>query len=324
MGTEPFTSPKSGYTEYYTPPTTSNSVPDNFQPAYHPQPVEQPNLPYPIPISSVIFALPKAHCTTYPIRTEDFHTPPSPKKENLPFKHPYDKPLSSMFPSLPTSKPKSSTTIHKRTDIDLSFSGLPIFEFSPKSTEYELSTWSSYITSLSQQPSITNLSTSKYEGEILRLEKLHSDGIDGFWLSVDGAEKGFNEGLVKEVEKWQDIKACMGRGKCRMVLRWTECKVEVEDGEALEGLGMGLGGEIGAVGGFKRTTRSQSRNRSALSKEMGMGSGVLIGVGMPTRGRTALAERKRVEIAASEEGAEIERTEEKRKVPARKPKGRKR
>jgi hypothetical protein len=322
MASEPFTSPRSGYTEYYTPPTASTShLGDHLQPAYQTHPVEQPNLPYPVPTSSLIFALPKSHCTTYPVRTEDFQQPASLQKENIPFKHPYDKPLSSIFPSTSAHKPRSSTTVHKRTDIDLSFSGLPIFEFSPKSTEYELSTWSSYITSLSVQPSITSLSTSKYEAEILRLEKLHSDGLDGYWLSVDGAEKGFNEGLVKEVEKWTDIRACMGRGKCRLVLRWTESKVEMEEGEALEGLGMGLGGELGAAGGFKRTTRSQSRNRSALSKEMGMGGGVLIGVGMPTRGRTALAERKRVENLEEAEG---EKSEEKRKVPARKPRGRKR
>jgi len=323
MNTEPFTSPKSGYTEFYTPPTSSTSqlqVPDHLHPAHQQQqPVEQPNLPYPIPTSSVIFALPKAHCTTYPVRTEDFHSHSSPKKETLPFRHTYNKPL----PSTSKPKPKESNTINKRTDIDLSFSGLPIFEFSPKSTESELSTWSSYITTLATHPSIASLPTSKYETELLRLEKLHSDGIDGFWLSVDGAEKRFNEGLIKEVEKWQEIKACMGRGKCRLVLRWSESKVEAEDGEAFEGLGMGLGGEIGATGGFKRTTRSQSRNRSALSKEIGVGNGVLMGVGMPTRGRIALAERKRVETSADGEAIESEETR-KTKAPAKNVKGRKR
>jgi hypothetical protein len=44
---------------------------------------------------------------------------------------------------------------------------------------------------------------------------------------------------------------------------------------------------------------------------------------MPTRGRTALAERKRVDNGDGDDTA-IERSDEKRKVPARKPRGRKR
>jgi hypothetical protein len=284
--TDPFTSPASSHTEFHTPKTSP-----------------QPNFPHPPPTSWLVFALPKAHCTTYPTRTEDF---------NLQF---------------------NKNTITKRTDLDLSHSGLPIFEFSPKDKEKELSTWSAYIESLTLglPPNASGKELDAINSEIERLNGVYADGAAGNWLSVD--ERGateFNEGLVKEVEKWQGIRGAMGRGKLRIVVRWTESTFSPEE-EDFEMGGMGMEESGGLI---KRTTRSEARKRSVLGAEMmrmGAGDGLLMGVGMPSRtragtgmksaGGSGLAET----VPMDEDGGGVQlKSPEKKKQIKKKPKGRKR
>lgn len=245
--TDPFTPPKSGFTEYHTPPP--------FAPPH--QHVPEPNLPFPIPTSTLVFALPKGNCSTYPIVTESFPSSATTAKgkENVPFvqmqgRHPYDKPLpvpSSLQESLvfkhPYDKPKNSPSIftpsqilNKRTDIDLSFSGLPIFEFSPKSAEHELSTFAAYVTSLSNRSEVQGWSVGRYEEELRRLEGVFERGVEGEWVGVDLQGKGFNEGLVEEIERWQAVRSAMGRGKLRLVVRWQESAGKGRE-EEFEGMG---------------------------------------------------------------------------------------
>jgi len=80
----------------------------------------------------------------------------------------------------------------------------------------------------------------------------------------------------------------MGQGRCRLVLRWVDGALKDED---LETGGMGVGDEkpVAMPGGVKRTTRSESRKRSALGMDV---LGVNYRGGMPelTRESVTVAE----------------------------------
>ena len=273
------TSPKSGNTEFFTPSTSTHS---SIRP--QPQlPQRQPNLQHPTPTSWLVFALPKAHCTIYPTRTEE---PPLAQNTN-------------------------TSTITKRTDLDLSHSGIPIFEFFPKDAKQELSTWSDYIVDLintvHRPPNASAKEADGITAEIELLERLYEDGIKGNWLSVQGGVGiDFNAGLAAEVRHWQEIREAMGRGKLRIVMRWTESilrddsdvdmdmDMEVGDFE-ISGMGMGDAGRGSGGIGLKRTTRSEARKRNG-GRGAGAGtnaeslmpmpsSSLLLGIGMPSRTR---------------------------------------
>lgn len=101
----------------------------------------------------------------------------------------------------------------------------------------------------------------------------------GVWWKV------FYERMYEDVARWDKVRKAMGRGKCRVVIRWIEALAEegVETGQrgAVAGKqGLGVGGKKGAQG--KRLTRSETRRRSGLSLSdpaMGLAIGGVVGVG---------------------------------------------
>ncbi len=167
--------------------------------------------------------------------------------------------------------------ISKRTDIDLSHQGIPIFEFSTLAAPY----LNNRITS-SARPflSVDGIGPwhayDKFEAypdpEYMKIFlswrqwlKDQSDISEGDGLAVGGKGRERNmevpsvfmgtwwgvfvQAMFDDVWKWEHIKGAMGRGKCRVVVRWKDWEEESaaqemndRDSEMEEsGLGLGLG-----------------------------------------------------------------------------------
>jgi len=118
--------------------------------------------------------------------------------------------------------------------------------------------------------------------------------------------KRFYESIYADVGRWKKVRSAMGRGKCRVVVRWVELEAQPEDefdvilegGEGVGlgmgvglGIGMGSGGGVSSVKGTMgkrklkpkerlvmdkqaRVTRSETRKHSALGLEV-MSTGVV-------------------------------------------------
>ncbi|KAG0652495.1 hypothetical protein D0Z07_0654 [Hyphodiscus hymeniophilus] len=238
-----------------------------------------PNFPHATPLSWVVFAAPKAHVTTYPSTIA---------KQDGTITH-------KVYPLATPSR-----KVVKRTDYDFSFSGIPLFEFS--SAEFVASS-----TARTEFLSIEQMGAwyesddyaAYTEDEYKRMFSLWEDGEWGVnagkpqaqSFDPDGRPTGpmpspnrgvwwkiFFERMSKDVERWKKIRTAMGRGKCRVVVKWNEYPNDeaLDTGEA--------GGEkhSGAKKGpGKRLTRSESRRRSGLAAEVpvGLGIGGAVGVG---------------------------------------------
>ena len=225
-----------------------------------------PNFPYPTPLSWLVFAAPKAHITTYPSNTEN-----------------HDGSISNR-PHHFTNKSKK---VYKRTDYDFSFSGIPLFEFSSTDIFTATSVRHEFLSieqmgGWSESDPFSAYSDDEYQ-------RMYSLWEDGEWdLSADAPRAGrfdkdgrptapipppnrgawwkvFYERMATDVERWKMIRTAMGRGKCRVVVRWTETLDEqgLETNGLLGVSGKLLGGSNGAQG--KRLTRSETRRRSGLS-----------------------------------------------------------
>jgi hypothetical protein len=246
-----------------------------------------PNFPHPTPLSWLVFAAPKAHLLTYPETIEN-----------------HDE-IASKYPS--TIQP---TTIHKRIDYDFSFSGIPLFEFS--SADVFTTTGSSKRTEFlsieqmggwcEQDPYLAYS-----EEEYKRMYSLWEDGewdIDGSRYGSSGGGlddegmpkapmpppnrgvwwKVFYERMCEDAVRWEKVRKAMGRGKCRVVMRWIEapCEGDIETGQrggvAGGRQGVGAGGKKGAQG--KRITRSETKRRSSLgmSDPVGLAIGGVVGM----------------------------------------------
>ena len=126
----------------------------------------------------------------------------------------------------------------------------------------------------------------------------------GYWWKVLYAL------VEQDAERWQSVKNAMGRGKCRVVVRYEEFEefeadaglglgdgegegngdVEMEDrvfGLGIEfedgagGGGLSLGKKRERLVGRQRVTRSEARRRSGLGLSEVSSGGVVMGVGAP-------------------------------------------
>jgi hypothetical protein len=237
-----------------------------------------PNFPHPTPLSWLVFAAPKAHITTYPESVENYDG-------SIP-KHPFA---------------TQSPTIHKRTDYDFSFSGIPLFEFSSADIFTPTSARTEFLSIEQMGAWYENDPYTAYsEEEYRRMFSLWEDGEWGL-ISV-GSRKGcfdeegrptapipppnrgvwwkvFYEKMKKDVERWKKIRSAMGRGKCRVVVRWVEA---LDDGMKKGDAGSGKQG-VGKKGAHgKRLTRSETRRRSGLGVSdlpVGLAIGGVVGLG---------------------------------------------
>lgn len=124
--------------------------------------------------------------------------------------------------------------------------------------------------------------------EIELLNRVYEDGIKGHWLSVAGhlGRSGpfdFNGGLVGEVRQWQEVREAMGRGKLRVVMRWTESLLRDVDLD-VEVAAM-LNGDF-EMGGMDMEEAGRGRLGSGPApgaKTMMLTSNILMGIGRPTR-----------------------------------------
>lgn len=274
--------------------TDVSSTPQSAVPA--PEPTLKPtppNFPHPTPLSWVVFAAPKAHVATYPETVEN---------------HDGDGSIAQ-FPFTSPSK-----TVHKRNDYDFSFSGIPLFEFSSGET------FSVGIYNKKQRPEFLSIESMGgfYESDLykpygkeeyLRHCQLWRDGEwpPGQWAGIPKKQryydddvhgmprgsmpppnrgawwKSFYDRMGKDVERWKKIKTCMGRGKCRVVVRWIEppqdetmedqVDVRWEQGGRWK-QGVGAGSKKVMQG--KRKMMADSRRRSGLGviREQPAGLGI--------------------------------------------------
>ena len=94
----------------------------------------------------------------------------------------------------------------------------------------------------------------------------------GVWWKV------FYQRMYEDCARWEKVKKVMGRGRCRVVVRWNEQ-------EGAEDMEMGICGGIGgrqALGGKKgpqgkRMTRSETRRRSGLGLSDPSGDALIAG-----------------------------------------------
>jgi hypothetical protein len=199
---------------FYT-PYSNKASPE--PPTLHPTP---PNFPHQTPLSWLVFAAPKVHVMTYPEATEDI---PQPARQ-YPFA-------------------TRSMAINKRVDYDFSFSGVPLFEFSSadmftttsKRTEFlsieRMGAWYENDPYLEYSEEEYKRMYSLWEdGEWDATCSRASDGLDyegnpkasvpppnrGVWWKV------FYQRMHEDCVRWEKVKKAMGRGKCRVVVRWIE------------------------------------------------------------------------------------------------------
>lgn len=299
--------PSTGNIPFCTPQTHSSRIP------LAACPTPPPNFPHPIPTSWVVFALPLANCTAYPETIEDISPSFSSGGETS-----FDSGYHSFFQS-------ESKVDHKRADYDLSHSGIPIFEFSQKPNVL-FKGWTEFCAKHGE--------LNPKSGEPTHDESFYAPALDGSFLSIDEIPSwdrkkdnntDFNErvtrewwdkwnmGMACEVERWGSIRRAMGRGKCRVVVRWEESTLPVglEYGERTMEIEMdvdkapdmipnyGLG--ISGLGDIDRMGKSPynlhnpkpraSTSNSRLASMSGMGIGSRVGLGMGVGGRPKRATR---------------------------------
>ncbi|KAG9229787.1 hypothetical protein BJ875DRAFT_521997 [Amylocarpus encephaloides] len=192
------------------------------------------DFPNPVPQSWVVFALPLAHCTKYDTVTETELTSDNPSKLTG----------GRKGVNLDPPSPNAKILCHRR-DYDLSFSGLPIFEFSQKPPG-SLEGWYKWSVgnNILKMKSIMNPSFNGYwEGENGRFlggsqVPDYGDGADGWWATMFAT-------AFKDVVCWEKMKRSMGRGKMRIVIRWKDdgkARVKKPENEFEKALSAGVTG----------------------------------------------------------------------------------
>ena len=254
----------------------------------HPKlPTPPPNFPHPIPNSWLVFAAPLAHITSYPEAVENVDDG---------IQQP-----TSVYPFAATNH-SWKRIHHKRLDYDFSFSGIPLFEFS-SSDLFSSSTRMEFLSVEDIGTWCENDRFQEYSTE--EYKRMYSLWEDGEWIT-SGEEGGddedcrgpmpapnrgawwkeFYKRMYEDAARWGNIKKAMGRGKCRIVVRWAEMDV----GE--EGMDFRPGGVMGAAQGMppggkskggqgKRQTRSETRRRSALGMGDASSVGAMVGGVVP-------------------------------------------
>ncbi|TEY52439.1 hypothetical protein BOTCAL_0258g00090 [Botryotinia calthae] len=282
-------------------PSTSTSTPLNF--------------PRPTPTVWLCIAVPLANITTYPIQP-DTSIPPSLLEPTF---------LSHSQHNLPTKK------IAKRQDHDFSFQGIPIFEFSnrtlfpPETTlpntaptadflsievphPYDpIDAYLAFPPQVSQNPELLQRETRKFaravgvKGEELRTYgdlMVDESGVDvseelspneGIWWCE------FYRGITRDRIRWERVKRCMGRGRCRVVLRWQDVPDEMKrlgsrstsTSIFSSGIGLGLNRKsseaesfmqemsrenMGGMGKKRRARKSMQSSHVNTSSSVGLGA----------------------------------------------------
>jgi hypothetical protein len=280
----------------------------------HPQPNSNsslpPNFQIPIPTSWLVFACPLENVTAYP---EALDTQSSSSTSSLPTRN--------RFPSSSSAK-RSGKKIYKRRDFDFSHNGLPIFEFNNTTGGMFNGDDGSELPPFLEVGEIGPFHSGD-EHEIFSdadcEAKIRPSGGENkeYWLGpeqggnkVESPYKGqwwevFYQQIAADAARWEGIRAAMSRGKCRVVIRYTEFTEDIyfeSDSLAMaigcevEGLfGLGIGGlDAGALGaggegkkikeriaGRQRLTRSETRRRSGLGLSEVSSSGAIVGIGGP-------------------------------------------
>ncbi|KAH8749293.1 hypothetical protein BGZ57DRAFT_915253 [Hyaloscypha finlandica] len=278
----------------------------------HPQPNSNsslpPNFQIPIPTSWLVFACPLENVTAYP---EALDTQSSTDTSSF----------SSRTKFLFSSR-RGGKKIYKRKDFDFSHNGLPIFEFNNTTGGMFNGDDGSELLPFLEVGEIGPF----YSGDEHDIfsdadceVKIGQSGGDNkkYWLDpeqggnkVESPYKGqwwevFYQQIAVDAARWEGIRAAMSRGKCRVVIRYTEFTEDINfesDSLAMAigcevgGLfGLGIGGlDAGALGaggegkkikeriaGRQRLTRSETRRRSGLGLSEVSSSGVIVGIGGP-------------------------------------------
>ncbi|TAQ86320.1 hypothetical protein B7494_g5359 [Chlorociboria aeruginascens] len=307
-------------------------------------PTPPPNFPRPIPASWLVFAAPLANTTVYPTTTD----------------------TSSPASSKPTAfQPHNKTA--KRTDFDFSHSGTPLFEFgasdlftcfessdSPKfcdaSSSFSLPFLSvENIGSWHENDAFEPLSAAEYETRyqdwrvFCEREEARAGRLDmpapnrGVWW------QSFYRRLQEDRRRWEEIRGAMGRGKCRVVVRWEEVEGErtALEGVMTPALGLGISGVTGGLGSAaagriekkvglrglgsvtvgrlnsRRMTRSETRRKSVLG--LGFEAAVeSVGAGLADTPRAGVAGNRDLVTAAGAASAKTEKEQEREKGRGRK------
>jgi hypothetical protein len=159
-----------------------------------------PNFPQPIPDSCVVFAIPLAHVTEYPDRLERV-------------------PRTAM----------SRLSLHRRLDFDFSQAGAPLFDFSSSAV---------FAGRSMEFLSVEGIGGIDMADKWEEYTKEEYDEQYNKWVAAGGSEKDepgkwpcpnkgvwwreFYKRVAEDAERWVKIKEAMERGKCRVVLRYTD------------------------------------------------------------------------------------------------------
>ncbi|TGO37783.1 hypothetical protein BHYA_0089g00220 [Botrytis hyacinthi] len=268
-------------------------------PALHstsPSTTTPPNFPSPTPATWLCIAVPISNITAYPIQP-DTTLPPSLLETTF----------SHRQHGLPTKK------IAKRQDYDFSFQGTPIFEFSTRTLfpqpenpfpntaptadflsvevprPYDPSDpYLEFPLQVSSNPGLLQREVRKYvRAAGVTGEELHTYGdmmVDESGVDVS-EEVSPNEGIwwcefyraiTRDRIRWERVKTCMGRGRCRVVLRWQDVPDEMKK------LGGRSGTSSGISLGVSRKISEAERVMQEMSRE-NMG-----GMGKKRRGRKSM------------------------------------
>jgi hypothetical protein len=250
---------------------SSSSATENKAPTAPP-----PNFPSPIPHSWLVFAAPLAHVTVYPESIEkDAASPEAPGTAGF--------------------EQDGGKAVHKRIDYDFSHQGAPLFEFSSAGLfAGQLTDFLSVekIGAFCAADGYESYSEKEYQGLYEAWVQMGGSAEGGAFGKMPCPNRGvwwkeFYRRVGEDCERWRKVRRAMGRGTCRIVLRWVETEDE-EDGEEHEEeeedfgrVGRTLGGRsMGSGRGYnlkkklnansgveekmRRLTRSESRRRSGL------------------------------------------------------------
>lgn len=264
-----------------------------------------PNFQTPVPTSWMVFACPLDNVTSYPEAVDTQQAPPSSSSNPLSCR-------SKRALLINKNGLGASKKAYKRRDFDFSHNGVPVFEFN--------SSTSGLFPSHENLPPFLEigelgpfyhgdefslLSDAEFEHKVKSVEENRTEN----WLGevVEGGNdlqspysgqwwKVFYESVGRDAARWEGIRGAMGRGRCRVVLRYAEFEVDPDSqnnfGEMdVDAIGLGIGGleNVGGGGegkkirerlvGRQRLTRSETRRRSGLGMSEVSSSGVVVGIG---------------------------------------------
>ncbi|PQE33925.1 hypothetical protein CJF32_00002789 [Rutstroemia sp. NJR-2017a WRK4] len=233
-----------------------------------------PDFPHPAPTSWLMFVAPLSHVSTYPPQ-HDTAIP------------------SSLLESTVSTRGIPTKKVALRQDFDFSFQGVPVWEFSDKSYLPTTHTYSvftdpklpaivpskNFLTlSLPPLSHLADQSFSVYPAgtDLLAKTASHfyrSGGTpEEFAELVDqGLDKCVFQGewwqefyirMAEERNRWRRVRESMGRGKCRVVVRWQEVNRGVGMGRNGIRVGTGVGTQLGVL---KENERARARGNGAFA-----------------------------------------------------------